>query len=87
MSAQDIRDPVLTQQIQFVVGAEGKPTGVLLGIAVWERILQALEDIDDLALARQTLAEIEAAGGDLEKAGFVFWDEVRKDLVADDAEE
>ena len=87
MSASTTR-PVATGTVQFVVGAEGKPTAVLLDIATWERIVEALEDAEDLAIARQALAELNAANGDWEKAGFRLWEQARTELMsADDAEE
>jgi hypothetical protein len=74
----------ITHDVQFVIGAEGKPTAVLLKITTWERILEALEEAEDIATARQALAELEAAGGNLEKAGFVPWEKVRADLESMD---
>ena len=71
MSAQDIR---------FVVGPEGQPTAVLVDIAIWERILDALEDAEDVALAREALAILDTADGNLEKAGFISWASVREEL-------
>ena len=82
MSAQVAR-PVSVDKVQFVVGSEGKPTAVLLDIATWERIVEALEDAEDLAIARQVLAELNAAGGDLEKAGFRPWEQARAQLISD----
>ena len=69
-----------SQDIQFVIGAEGKPTAVLVDITAWEQILDALEDAEDVALVKQTLAVLDAAGGDLKKAGFISWEEAKKDL-------
>ena len=68
------------KEIQFVIGAEGKPTAVLVDIATWERIIETLEDIEDLTLAKETLAVLDAAGGDLEKAGFLPWKQIRSEL-------
>ena len=82
MSAQ-VAHPVSVDKVQFVVGSEGKPTAVLLDIATWERIIEALEDAEDLAIARQALAELNAAGGDLEKAGFRPWEQARAQLISD----
>jgi hypothetical protein len=76
-----------TNRVQFVVGAEGKPTGVLLDMATWEHIVDALEDAEDLAVVRETLAALNAAGGDRAKAGFRPWAEVRAELLADDADQ
>lgn len=65
------------ENIQYVVGAEGKPTAVIVDIRTWERILETLEDASDVALARDMLAAIDAAGGDLYQAGFVSWHSIR----------
>jgi hypothetical protein len=87
MSINGSNTLVLAGQIQFVVGAEGKPTAVLLDIAVWERVLQALEDAEDLEIAKQALAELAAVGGDPEKAGYLSWDQARAELEATNAQE
>jgi PHD/YefM family antitoxin component YafN of YafNO toxin-antitoxin module len=76
-----------TQEVQFVVGNEGKPTAVLIDIALWERILDALEDAEDIVLVRETLASIDAVDGDLEKAGFVSWKSARAELERLDVHE
>jgi hypothetical protein len=65
---------------QYVIGADGKPTAVLLPIASWERIVEALEDAEDLAIVQQALAELEAVGGDTEKAGYISWKQARAEL-------
>jgi hypothetical protein len=76
-----------TQDIQFVIGAEGKPTAVLVDISMWEQILDALEDAEDVALVKEALASLDAAGGDLEKAGFVPWEKAKAELErVDDTE-
>ena len=82
MSAH-VTHPAAIDKVQFVVGSEGKLTAVLLDIATWERIVEALEDAEDLAIARQVLAELNAAGGDLEKAGFRPWEQARAQLIPD----
>lgn len=74
-----------SQDIQFVIGAEGKPTAVLIAIATWERIVESLEDAEDIALAKEALAALDAAGGDLEKAGFLSSEKVRSELERMDA--
>ena len=70
--------------IKYVIGSEGKPTAVQIDIATWERILDALEDAEDIALVRETLDTLEAAGGDLGKAGFIAWDQARAQLEQPD---
>jgi PHD/YefM family antitoxin component YafN of YafNO toxin-antitoxin module len=68
------------QDIQFVIGSEGKPTAVLVDISTWDHILDALEDAEDVALAKEALAALDAAGGDLEKAGFISWLKAKEEL-------
>jgi hypothetical protein len=76
------------QDIRFVVGSEGKPTAVLVDIATWEHIIQTLEDAEDVELVKKTLALLDAAGGDFEKAGFMRWESVREELGSlDDTKE
>jgi aspartate/tyrosine/aromatic aminotransferase len=77
----------LEQKIQIVMGPAGKPTGVLVDIETWEQILDALEDAEDIALAREALAALDAAGGDLRKAGYVPWDQARAELEQMDVTE
>ena len=72
------------QDIQFVVGAMGKPTAVLVNISTWERILEALEDAEDVALAKEALASLDSAGGDPEKAGFISWEKARAAVMRTD---
>jgi len=71
----------IANRVQFVVGAEGKPTGVLLDMAMWEHIIEALEDAEDVTVVRETLAALDAAGGDRVKAGFRPWSEIRAELL------
>lgn len=77
-----------SQDVRFVMGLEGKPTAVLVDISLWERIIQALEDAEDIALAKEALIALDAAGGDLTKAGFLPWSDVKAELERmDDTEE
>ncbi len=68
------------RDVQFVVGSEGRPTAVIVDIALWERILGALEDAEDIELAKEALSALDIAGGDPERAGFLNWEEVRAEL-------
>jgi hypothetical protein len=65
---------VAWDMVKFVVGADGQPTAVQVDIDVWQQIIAALEDAEDVALAREALAELEAAGGNPEKAGWLRLD-------------
>ena len=87
MANNNLPEIVAANGIRFVVGASGEPSGVLLDMATWQRIVQALEDAEDFSIAKQALAEIDAAGGDLEKAGFLPWETLRSTVESDVAKE
>jgi hypothetical protein len=71
MTVQCVSDNLGLDTIHFVVGADGKPDAVQVNIETWRRIVDALEDAEDVALAREALAELDAAGGDPDKAGWL----------------
>lgn len=48
----------------------------------WEALLEWLETIEDLQIFRQSEAELAAADGDPEKAGWLRWDDIKDELVA-----
>ncbi len=76
---------VAWDSIRFVVGPDGRPTAVQVNIDVWQQIIAALEDVEDVALARSALAELEAAGGNPEKAGWLRLEDVEQEWKADGA--
>ncbi len=80
-------NPVTLDKVQFVIGAEGKPTAVLVDLATGEHLLEALEEAEDVEVAQQALADLEAAGGDPRKAGYRPWSELRTSLEDEHAEE
>jgi len=76
------------QDIQFVIGAEGKPTAVLVDIAFWEHILDILEDVEDTALVKEALALLDETGSNPASAGLIEWQTVRAKLEQmDDTQE
>ena len=72
------------KKIQYVIGSKGKPTGVLVDLKTWKGIMDALEEADDIVLAREALAKLDSAGGNPEKAGFISWQKVRTELAGQD---
>jgi len=74
------------RNVQFVIGKRGKPTGVLVNLRTWEKIIEALEDAEDIEIARKALAEIDAAGGDPQKAGYIPWSKACSDLEKSNAQ-
>lgn len=57
--------------IHFLVDLDGRPTAVQVEWETWQRIMAALEDAEDVALAQAALAELDAVGGNPEKAGWL----------------
>ena len=52
--------PSLSQalvDVEFVVNQRGETKGVFVPVAVWEALLSALEDMEDLAIARDFLSQ------------------------------
>jgi len=46
----------------------------------WEAMIEWLETLEDVALAKEAFAQLEAAGGDRERVGWLKWDDVKEDL-------
>lgn len=70
--------------IRFVVGADGQPSAVQVDIGLWQRIIEALEDAEDVEIAREALAELDAAGGEAAKAGWMNLEDVFDQWQHDD---
>lgn len=60
------------QSVQFV-SAKGKRFAVV-SAEDWEALIEWLETLEDTQIARQAFAELQAAGGDRERAGWLKWD-------------
>jgi len=43
-------------------------------------MIEWLEGLEDLDIARRALAEVREAAGDRERAGWLRWDDVREEL-------
>jgi hypothetical protein len=54
----------LTQQVQFIVDAEGNRTAAVLEIAVWEQILTILKNIEDTEAMRRSAPDDEVTAGE-----------------------
>jgi hypothetical protein len=67
------------QSVQFVT-AQGKRLAVL-DASDWETLIDWLETIEDLQVARQALSQLRAAGGNRATAGWLEWSQVRDELA------
>ncbi len=66
------------QSVQFVT-VKGKRFAVL-DVEDWEALIEWLESVEDVQTARQAFAELKAAGGDRERAGWLKWSQVENEL-------
>ncbi len=66
------------QSVQYV-SVKGERFAVV-NIEDWEALLEWLETLEDVEIAREAYAELKALGGDREQAGWLRWDEVKEEL-------
>jgi len=67
------------QSVQFVT-VKGKRLAVL-SVEDWEAFIEWAETLEDTQIARETFAELKAAGGDRKRAGWLEWEEAKKELA------
>jgi hypothetical protein len=66
------------QSVQFVT-VNGKRMAVVDGDD-WEALIEWLETVEDIETARQAFVELEATRGDRQRAGWLKWNDVEKQL-------
>ena len=66
------------ESVQYVT-AKGRRFAVV-GIDEWEAMIEWLETLEDVQIAREAFDELEAFGGDRERASWLRWDEVKEEL-------
>ncbi len=67
--------PDALQSVQFVT-KKGKRFAVL-SADDWEALIEWLETVEDVQIAREAFAELKKAKGNRAKAGWRKWEEVR----------
>jgi hypothetical protein len=67
------------QSVQFVT-VNGKRFA-LLDADDWEALIEWLETVEDIDIARQAFAQLKAAGGDRAQAGWLKWSDVEGELA------
>jgi hypothetical protein len=67
------------QSVQFAK-VNGKRLAVI-SADDWEALVEWLETIEDIQIAKQAFAELKSFAGDRKRAGWLLWDEVKGDLV------
>ncbi len=64
----------MLKSVQFVVGPDGRPTAVQMGIETWNVLLDWLEDNEDRAIVK---AAIPALRSGPKQAGALRWEKIR----------
>jgi len=59
--------------VQFVIGQDGRPTAVQIGIETWNSLLDWLEDSEDRAIVKAAIPRLRSGP---ENAAVLRWDEV-----------
>jgi hypothetical protein len=67
------------QTVRFVT-VKGRRFAVL-SADDWEALVEWVEDLEDTQMVRAAFAELRAAGGDRQRAGWLTWDEADRELV------
>jgi hypothetical protein len=66
------------QSVQYVTVQDKRLAVVSLD--EWEAMIEWLETLEDVQIARQAYEQLKAAGGDRKRAGWLKWDEVKETL-------
>jgi len=66
------------ESVQYVT-VKGKRLAIV-SADDWEAMIEWLETLEDVELAKEAFAQLKAAGGDREQAGWRKWDDVKEDL-------
>ena len=68
----------LLQTVQYVT-VKDQPLAVL-SLEDWEALIEWIETLEDRDVAKQAAGALTSAGGDRVKAGWLKWDDVKKEL-------
>lgn len=67
------------QSVQYVTVQDRRLA--VVDLDAWEAMIEWLETLEDVEVARQAYEQLEVAAGDRgERAGWLKWDEVKDDL-------
>ena len=66
------------QSVQYVTA--GKARFAVIDVDDWESLIEWLETLEDVQVAKEAFAQLRAFSGDREKAGWFRWDEIKREL-------
>jgi hypothetical protein len=64
----------ILESVQFVVGQDGRPMAVQMGIETWNALLDRLEELEDRAMVQEALPKLRLGP---KAAGALRWQEVK----------
>ena len=67
------------QSVQYIT-VKGKRLAVL-SAEDWEALIEWIETLEDVDIAKQSLAELKSAGGDRKSAGWLEWRDVEENAL------
>ncbi|MBE2235077.1 MAG: hypothetical protein IAE85_16395 [Anaerolinea sp.] len=67
------------QAVQYVT-VKGKRLAIVEADD-WEAMVEWLETVEDTRVAKEAYAQLQAAGGNRQRAGWLKWDAVREELT------
>lgn len=73
------------EQVQFMVGSDGKPTAALIDITTWQAVVAMLEEAEDHGVLRAYLHRRKTAGSP-EELGLISWEQAEAQLDAREGE-
>jgi hypothetical protein len=69
------------EQVQFVVGPDGRPTAALIDITAWHALVAMLEEAEDQGMLRAYVTRRLAAGTP-EELGLIPWEQAEEELAS-----
>ena len=67
------------QSVQYVTVKDQRLA--VVSIDEWEAMIEWLETLEDVQIAKQAFAELQAHVGDRKRAGWLRWDDVKEELM------
>lgn len=67
------------QSVQYVTVKDRRLA--VVGLDEWEALIEWLETLEDVQLAREIYDQLKAANGDRDRAGWLKWDEIKDELA------
>jgi len=67
------------QAVQYVT--VGQQRFAVIDMKDWESLIEWLETLEDVQIAKEALAELSAAGNDRQRAGWLRWDDVKEEVA------